>query len=176
VGVAVTAQRRPHRGGLRRRGLGEQRGQVSRLLAARRLSDDLGGGRADPGQVLQRAQAYPAVELTRWQVPGHLGGPPERPHPVGRRTGPLQLERDLPQRPNRLHLSASLRDRVFHRWTTAAIMARHPFGDLRIGGPRGEPVQFIAQVGRQTHAPFGVATSQGSHRCLRDLGYLDHGH
>ena len=39
----------------------------------------------------------------RWQAVDHLGGPAERPHPIGRFGGPLQLERDLPQRVNCLH-------------------------------------------------------------------------
>ena len=101
--MAVAAQRRPQRGGFRRGRLGEHPGQVGRLLADRGLGDHLGGSFADAGKGLQGAVADPLLQLARWQVANDLGGPAERPHPVGRLGGPLQLERDLPQRVNCLH-------------------------------------------------------------------------
>jgi len=101
--VAVAAQRRPQRGGLRRGRLGEQPGQVGGLLARRGLGDHLGGDLADAGKFLQGAVTDPLLQLAGGQAAGHLGGPAERPHPVGRLGGPLQLERDLPQRVNCLH-------------------------------------------------------------------------
>ena len=101
--MAVPAQRCPHRVRGRRRLFAEQPGQVAGLLAGRGLRNDLSGGRADPGQRLQRACLQPSVELARRQVVDHLRGPPEGPDPVGRRPAPLQLERDLPQRLPRVH-------------------------------------------------------------------------
>ena len=62
-----------------------------------------GGYLADPGQLPQRPGPHPAGQLPRAQPGDHLGGAPERPHPVRRRAGPLKLERDLPQRPRRIH-------------------------------------------------------------------------
>ena len=63
VSVAVAVQGRPqaisHRGG----GLGQQAGQVLRLLAAGRLLDDHGGGRADAGERAQSARVDPLLEL-----------------------------------------------------------------------------------------------------------------
>ena len=103
VGVAVTAQRRPQCRGLRGGRLGQQPGQVVGLLPGGCLGDDLGGGLADPGEGLQGAIADPLGQLARGQAIGHLGGPAERPHPVGRRGGPLKLERDLPQRLHWFH-------------------------------------------------------------------------
>ena len=101
--MAVAAQRRPQRGGFRRGRLGEHPGQVGGLLAGRGLGDHLGGSFADAGKGLQGAVADPLLQLARWQVANDLGGPAERPHPVGRLGGPLQLERDLPQRVDCLH-------------------------------------------------------------------------
>ena len=101
--MAVAAQRRPQRGGFRRGRLGEHPGQVGRLLADRGLGDHLGGDLADAGECLQGAVADPLLQLARWQVADHLGGPAERPYPVGRLGGALQLERDLPQRLDSLH-------------------------------------------------------------------------
>jgi len=118
MGVAVAAQRgaqagplgragaRPSlRGGLARpRRLVEQPGQVVRLLARDRLGDHLGGGAADPRQRAQRALAGPLVQLRGGQFADHLGRPAERPHPVGGRARPFQLERDLAQRLQGIHL------------------------------------------------------------------------
>jgi len=104
VGVAVPAQRGPQAGTAGRWELPEQPGQVRGLLAGRRLRDGLGGGRAYPRQGLQRALAHPPVKLTRRELAHHLGRPAEGPHPVGRRAGPFELERDLPQRLHWIHL------------------------------------------------------------------------
>ena len=101
--MAVAAQRRPQRGGFRRGRLGEHPGQVGRLLADRGLGDHLGGDLADAGECLQGAVADPLLQFARWQVADHLGGPAERPYPVGRLGGALQLERDLPQRLDWFH-------------------------------------------------------------------------
>ena len=84
-------------------GFGQQPGQVVRLLAGRRLGDDLGGGLADPVQRAQRAVGEPAVQFACGQLADHLGGPAEGLHPVGRRARPLQHERDLAQRLYRVH-------------------------------------------------------------------------
>jgi hypothetical protein len=115
VGVAVTAQRIAHGVAFGRRPFAEQPGQVAGLLAGCGLGDDLGGGRADPRQRLQRPRLQPPLDLTRCQVADHLGGAPEGPHPVGRRAAPLQLERDLPQRLPRVHW-----------WTLPRSFVRHP--------------------------------------------------
>jgi hypothetical protein len=107
--VAVAAQgcpqARPHRGKRR----GEQTVQVRGLLAAGGLLDDLGGGRADPRKGAQRALADPQFELPWWQLADDLGGPAERPDAVGRRAGPLELERYLPQCLCRVHVSCLTR-------------------------------------------------------------------
>ncbi len=102
--MAVTAQRRAQAVPRRRWLVGEQPGQVAGLLAARGLGDDLGRGRADARQRLQRARLHPPAKLARRQPVEHLGGPPEGPHAVGRRPAPLQLERDPPQRLHRVIL------------------------------------------------------------------------
>ena len=114
--MAVAAQgcpqARPHRGKRR----GEQTSQVPGLLAAGGLLDDLGGGRADPRKGAQRAPADPQFELPRWQLADDPGGPAERPDTVGRRAGPLELERYLPQCLCRVHGSTLTRNsglRVF---------------------------------------------------------------
>ena len=106
VGVAVAAQRGPQRrpprcGPLR---LPHQPVEVGRPLAVRGLGDDLGGDRAYPGQRQQRLLGQPALQLAGRQVRHHPGGPAERPHPVGRRLRPFQLERDLTQRLDRVQL------------------------------------------------------------------------
>ena len=100
VRVAVAAQRRAQRRlRPRRRPPRPAAGSGRRAAAPAAASrDDLGGGLADPRQRLQRALADPASQLARRAARRHLGGPAEGPHPVGRRPGPLQLERDLPQR------------------------------------------------------------------------------
>jgi hypothetical protein len=49
-------------------GLPEQPGQVVRLRAGRRLGDDLGGGRPDPGQLLQRSAGQPRGQLVGRQA------------------------------------------------------------------------------------------------------------
>jgi len=103
--MAVTPHRRAQRGRRRRRPAAEQPGQVLRLLAGRRLRDHLRGGLADPGKLPQRPGPHPPVQLPRTQPGYDLGGAPERPDPVSRRAGPLKLERDLPQRPHRIHTS-----------------------------------------------------------------------
>ena len=102
--MAVAAQRRAQAVPRRRRLVGQQPGQVAGLAAGRGLGDDLGRGRADAWQRLQRARLHPAAELARRQPAEHLGGPPEGPDAVGRRPAPLQLERDPPQRPHRVIL------------------------------------------------------------------------
>src|ERR1035438_3047318 len=90
VRVAITAQRRAQaRPLLRGRRLSEQLGQVVRLLAARRLGDDLGGDRAYPGQGLQRSPAYPALQFFGGEILDYLRGPAERPHTVGWRASPF---------------------------------------------------------------------------------------
>ena len=103
VRVAVAPHRGPQRGRRGGRAAVEQPGQVLRLLAGRRLRDHLGGYLADPGQLPQRPGPHPAGQLPRAQPGDDLGGAPERPDPVRRRAGPLKLERDLPQRPRRIH-------------------------------------------------------------------------
>ena len=110
VRVAVTAQGRAQAGPLRPGGrLVEQPGQVVRLLAACCLGDDLGGDRAYPGQGRQRSLAYPAIQISGGEILDHLRRPAERPHPVGRRARPFQLERDLPQCLYWSHLSSPTR-------------------------------------------------------------------
>jgi hypothetical protein len=106
VRVAVPAQRGPQRGRVSGRRLPEQPAQIVRFLAAGRLGDGFGGGRAYPGQRLQRALAQPLIQLAGREIVHHLGRPPEGPHAVGRRAGPLELERDLPQCLRRIHLSS----------------------------------------------------------------------
>ena len=78
---------------------------TSRPAYLDRLRDGFGGGRAYPGQRLQRALTKPLIQFAGRQIVHHLGRPPEGPHAVGRRTGPLELERDLPQCLCRIHLS-----------------------------------------------------------------------
>jgi hypothetical protein len=107
--VAVAAQRGPQRrpphSGRQR--LLQQPVQVGGPLAAGSLGDDPGGGRAYPGQLWQRAGSQPALELAGRKVLHHLGGPAERPHPVGRRLRAFQLKRDLPQRLDRTAAAVS---------------------------------------------------------------------
>jgi hypothetical protein len=102
--VAVAAQRRPQPVGNRRRLLRHQPGQVPGRLAARGLGHHLGGRVADALQRLQRARPYPVLELTRGQGGEHGGRAPEGLDTVRRRAAPFQLERDLPQRLERIHV------------------------------------------------------------------------
>ena len=104
--VAVAAQRGPQRGAGRWRHLPEQPAQVVRLLAAGRLCDGLGGGRAYPGQCPQRAFPQPLLQFARREIVHYLGRPPEGPDTVGRRASPFELERNLPQSLGRIHLSS----------------------------------------------------------------------
>jgi hypothetical protein len=112
--MAVTAQCRAQAGRPRGRCLVEQPGQVGGLLPVRRLRDDRGRDRADSGERLQRALADPLRQLGRGQAGGHLGRAPERPHPVRRRVGSLQVKGDLPQHVRWVHLTATTRLRWRH--------------------------------------------------------------
>ena len=103
VHVAVTPHRGAQRGRRGRRPAAEQPGQVLRVLTGRRLRDHLRGRLADPGQLPQRPGPHPVGQLGRAQPGDDLGGAPERPDPVRRRAGTFELERDLPQRPYRIH-------------------------------------------------------------------------
>ena len=144
--MAVAAQRRPQRGGLRRGRLGEHPGQVGGLLAGRGLGDHLGGDLADAGQGLQGAVADPLLQLARWQVADDLGGPAERAHPVGRLGGPLQLERDLPQCVNCLH-TQQIPGRLP---LSVAQCPRHVLGK---GRPEGCLVRGQNSADKTTHHP-----------------------
>ena len=53
---------------------------------------------------LQRTRLYPEFELARGQGGEYGGRAAEGLHPVRRRAAPLQLERDLPQRLERIHV------------------------------------------------------------------------
>src|SRR5258708_9166972 len=79
---------------------------LARLLACRRLRDRLGGDRPYPRQLPQRSLGQPGLQSVRRKLRHHLGRPAERPDPIGRRARPLELERDLPQRPDRVHRQA----------------------------------------------------------------------
>ena len=103
VHVAVAPHRGAQRGRRGRRPAAEQPGQVLRLLAGCRLRDHLRGSLADPGQLPQRPGPHPFGQLGLAQPGDDLGGAAERPDPVGRRAGTFELERDLPQRPYRIH-------------------------------------------------------------------------
>jgi hypothetical protein len=102
--VAVTAQRRPQAVGNRRRLLRHQPGQVTRHGTTRGLGHHLGGRVADALQRLQRARLYPELELARGQGGKHGGRAAEGLHTVRGRAAPFQLERDLPQRLERIHV------------------------------------------------------------------------
>ena len=53
---------------------------------------------ADAGQLGERAGGEPLLELALGQSVYGRGGRAERLHPVARLVGPLEQERDLPQR------------------------------------------------------------------------------
>ncbi len=127
--VAIAAQRGAHGARRRRLGPAEQLGQVIWLLAGRRLSDDFGGRRADPGQRLQGALPHQAVKLAGGQFADHLGRTPERPDPVGRRAGPLELEGNLPQCPERFHQS--------QRWEFSSLKISRSSGITQNSSPAG---------------------------------------
>ena len=84
--------------------LRQQPGQVAGLLARQRLPMTVGGRRADAGQLPQRARRQPARPARRAAALDDLRRPAGTPAP-GRSgaLGPLQLERDLMQRPDRVH-------------------------------------------------------------------------
>ena len=105
VGVAVAAQRCPHRGPRRRLVFGLQADQVIGPLTGRGRGDHTGGRWPDSVQILQRAVHDPPVELAGGHPRQHRGGPAKRLHPVRRSAGTLQLEGDPPQRRFRIHPS-----------------------------------------------------------------------
>jgi hypothetical protein len=94
--MTVAAKRFAH--GACRRGFraAKEIGEVVRIVPGDGLRDDLGGGRADASQRLQRPLGDPAAQLTGVHAGGHLGGTAERSHPVRWRTSPLELEGYLP--------------------------------------------------------------------------------
>ncbi len=159
VGVAVAAQRRPQRGGFRRGRLREHPGQVGGLLPGRGLGDHLGGDLADAGKGLQGAVADPLLQLARWQVAHNLGSPAERPHPVGRLGGPLQLERDLPQRVNCLH-TQQIPGRL-------SAPEGRPAGGLPARGQNSAPRQPTARPagGERPASPLALASATECHTC-----------
>jgi hypothetical protein len=113
VGVAVTAQRVPQRhpgrgrrvqpGSLagplvdRLAGAGLQVDQVVGHLAGQRLRHHRRRLLADAGQLAQRAQLDPAPQRVHRDLPEHVRGPPERPHPVRRLVPALHQEGDAAQ-------------------------------------------------------------------------------
>jgi hypothetical protein len=102
--MAVAPQRGPKRGRRSRRPAVEQPGQVLRLLPGRRHRDHPGGYLTDPSQLPQRPCPRPGRQLARAQAGNNLRRrPPERPDPIRRGAGSRRLERDLPQRPHRIH-------------------------------------------------------------------------
>jgi hypothetical protein len=113
--VAVAAQGRQQPGAFgRRRLLVKQPREVGGLLTRGGLGDDLGGGRADALQGLQRARGDPLVELSWLQPDEHLGGMAERPDAIRRRPAAFELEGDLPQRLCRFHLRTHTRHPAAH--------------------------------------------------------------
>src|SRR5215813_7340136 len=101
--MAIAAQCVAHCADRGRLSAAQQLGEVLRILARDRLGDDLRGRWANPRKRLQRAVLHQTVKLTTGQSANNLGSTPESADPVGRSPSALQLECDLPQRPNRFH-------------------------------------------------------------------------
>ena len=107
--MAVAAQRRSQPVRRRVRLVRQQPGQVAGHLTALGFGHHLGRRVADALQRPQRARLRPARELARGQGLEHARPPAERLHAVGRRPGPFQLERDLPQRLEWIHVASPTR-------------------------------------------------------------------
>jgi hypothetical protein len=143
VRVAVTPQGGPQRGRRGRRPAVEQPGQVLRLLPGRRLRDHLGGHLADAGKLPERPGRHPVRQLARAHPGDDLGRPPERPDPVRRRSGSLELERDLPQRLHRIHACQLTNHRSLSRTTCSAGA---------VAAPQGEPLRLAITLRRPVRA------------------------
>jgi hypothetical protein len=95
--MAITAQGGTYGARWRRFGASEQPGQISGLLASRRLSNDFGSCWANSSKGLQRAVLHQTVKLNCAQSANSLRSTSKGADPIGRSASTLQLEGDLPQ-------------------------------------------------------------------------------
>lgn len=176
--MAVTAQRGPQRVVRRRsvrqnRGpVREQPGQVTGHFAARGLRHHLSRRVADALQRLQCTRPRPPLELARRQAVEHLRGPAEGLRPVGRRPGPLQLERDLPQRLEWIHVASPTQARAeLSRAGRDARDTRGPrrLGDvIEVGGSRLRALLIMLALHSRPGGKAGGEVEAAAHaaRCL----------
>jgi len=77
--------------------------EVGRFPSRGNVVHHRGGGLADAAELGERAAGDPVGQLVVGQALDDTRGFAERPHPVGGRARPFELEGDLPQRPHRIH-------------------------------------------------------------------------